>query len=177
MGTFGHRLNRDGLLHFIASCWPLISARVPAAELRIVGSGGWESERESMEATQGVKVVGAVADLAPEYARAAFCVVPIFEGSGTKIKVLEALMYGRAVVATEHSAYGYEKLFGNGLLRAGGLAELADACVELLGSPARRNTEAARGYDIVKSDYSSEAVFETVRTAVVGVSGSAATAC
>ena len=169
VGSFGHRLNRDGLLHFIARCWPLIVARVPAAELRVVGSGGWESLRETMEATRNVKVVGAVDDLASEYMRAAFCVVPIFEGSGTKIKVLEALMYGRAVVATEHSAYGYEKLLDHGLWRARSVAELVDACVGLLDSPTRRNACGALGYEIVKSDFSFEAVFETVRAALVGV--------
>ena len=169
VGSFGHRLNRDGLLHFIDRCWPLITARVAHATLRVVGSGGWENIRDEVEATRGVVVVGAVDDLSAEYAGAAFCVVPMLEGSGTKIKVVEALLHGRLVVATEHSAYGYEMLVGKGLISARNTAEMADTCVSLLGSPERRDALAAVGHSIVEANFSFDAVQKTVDAALDGI--------
>ena len=169
VGSFGHRLNRDGLLHFIDECWPMITTRAAHATLRVVGSGGWESLRDKLEATRGVAVVGAVDDLSAEYAGAAFCVVPMLEGSGTKIKVVEALMHGRSVVATQHSAYGYELLIGKGLISASGSAEMADACLSLLGAPERRDALAAAGHAIVEANFSFDAVQKTVDAALAGI--------
>lgn len=167
VGSFGHRVNRDGLAHFIANCWPMIRARVPDARLRVVGSGGWEEARGSLEASDGVVVVGATEDLGKEYARAAFCVVPVFEGSGTKIKVVEALMYGRAVAASRHSVHGYDDLAGKGLCSAATLEDLAAICIDLFLSPEKRDAGAAIGYEFVKAHYSESAVFRCVEKALL----------
>ena len=125
VGSRTHRVNQEGLLRFVASCWPGISARLPAARLRVVGSGGWEELREMLEKTPGVTVVGRVDEVVGEYAKAALCVVPLFEGSGTKIKVLEALAHGRPVVVASHSARGYEPLVGQGIVVADDEASMA----------------------------------------------------
>ena len=57
-------------------------------------------QRLRWEAIDGVQPVGYVDDLADEYRRCAFTVAPIFEGAGTKIKVLESLAFGRACLTT-----------------------------------------------------------------------------
>jgi len=133
---------------------------VPVARLRVVGSGGWEAERDQLEQTAGVSVIGTVEDLADEYRGAALCVVPLFEGSGTKIKVLEALMHGRVVVAARHSARGYEELVDRGVVAASNDAELADACAALLLDPARRQAMALAGQRLVRQNYGFEALFD-----------------
>lgn len=72
----------------------------------IVGRG-MEVLRPELEKIAGVRVVGGVADLAPWYRDAAVAVAPIFDGSGMKTKVAEALMYGKPVVGTPEAFSGY----------------------------------------------------------------------
>jgi glycosyltransferase involved in cell wall biosynthesis len=159
VGSRVHRVNHEGLLRFVAACWPSISARMPAARLRVVGSGGWEGLREALEQTPGVIVVGRVDAVADEYAKAALCVSPLFEGSGTKIKVLEALAYGRPVVVASHSARGYEELVGHGIVVADDEAAMAEACLTLLGDPVRRRMLGASGQRLVEENHGFEALF------------------
>ena len=62
--------------------------------------------RDRLSAHEGVDVLGLVADLPATLAAARVVVVPIWEGGGTRLKVLEALAAGRAVVSTALGASG-----------------------------------------------------------------------
>jgi glycosyltransferase involved in cell wall biosynthesis len=166
VGTHMHAANRDGLRHFVAHCWPSIRDLVPGASLRIVGSGGWEGESSRLGTVPGVEIVGAVRELDSEYARAAFCIVPLNEGSGTKIKVLEALMHGRPVVASQHSTRGFEALLGSGLVAAADDSQMIQECVAQLRDVESGWTRALRGRERVALDYSDEAVLSSVRLGV-----------
>jgi glycosyltransferase involved in cell wall biosynthesis len=163
VGTYMHAANRDGLRHFVAHCWPAIRDLVPDARLRIVGSGGWEAEGGRLGTVPGVEIVGAVRELEDEYVRAALCVVPLLEGSGTKIKVLEALMYGRPVVASQHSTRGFEALLGDGLVGAVDDSQMILECVACLRDVEGGRARALRGRERVAIDYSDEAVLRSVR--------------
>ena len=69
-----------------------------------------------------VRVIGEVASLAPWYAGARAVIAPIFEGSGMKTKVAEALMHGKKVIGTPEAFAGYEDVAGI----AGPCCETAD---------------------------------------------------
>jgi succinoglycan biosynthesis protein ExoO len=56
----------------------------------------------------GVETLGEIADLQSEYASAAVVVCPIEVGTGAKMKMLEALRFGKAIVATKCAAEGLE---------------------------------------------------------------------
>jgi len=139
-GHAGHEPNRQGLMRFLRNCWPKIAARAPDAMLRIIGSG-WEGLPADLAARVRVERAGFVDDLAAEYRRAHFVVSPVYEGAGVKIKVIEALAHGRAVVADSHSARGFpEKLRADCIVSAAGDKEMVEACLRLLVDP----DEAAR---------------------------------
>ena len=103
---------------------------VPASELESEFEFEGESELES------------------EYAGAALCIVPLLEGSGTKIKVLEALMYGRPVVASQHSTRGFEALLGKGLVGAADDSQIVQQCVEHLRDACAQPRVLDRGEDL-----------------------------
>ena len=131
-----HRMNREGLIFFVQTCWNEIRRQVPSATLRIVGSGGWEQMSPVFDSFSGVEIVGAVPDLTREYQAALFCISPLLEGSGTKIKVLESLMNGKAVVGSAHSIRGFSDLStGSGVLVASGPNEMVGHCVRLFQNP------------------------------------------
>ena len=94
--------NRVGITWFVNNVVPKID--IP---IYIVGRG-FELLRSELEVPGKVYVIGPVDDLAPWYNRARFVIAPIFDGSGMKTKVAEALMHGKKVVGTPEAFSGYE---------------------------------------------------------------------
>lgn len=73
----------------------------------VVGRG-FEEYSSELERYPNIKVVGMVEHVEEWYQRASFVIAPIFDGSGMKTKVAEALMYGRPVVGSSEAFVGYE---------------------------------------------------------------------
>ena len=147
VGNLNAPMNVNGIDRFVARVWPRIHAAAPQAIFRIVGGSMSDDMRARWGAVPGVEPVGFVLDLAEEYARSAFTVAPIYEGGGTKIKVLESLNRGRTVAMMRHSLRGYEHALRHGedVWVADTDADLAEGCIELLASPDLRDSYAAHG--------------------------------
>lgn len=157
VGSFGHRVNREGIERFLLKCWPQISSAVKGATFRIVGSGGWEELRKTFGNMPDVQIVGFVENLEEEYKQAAFTIAPLFEGGGTKIKVLESFAYQRTAIVTTFVQSGYEVLENReSLLVVSDESELVNGCIELLINPSLRARLAEKGRTIVLNQYSYE---------------------
>lgn len=155
VGSYAHRVNSEGVERFILNCWPKIHAAVEDATLRIVGSGNWQAAKAKFNHIPNVEIVGFVDDLAEEYQKSAFTIAPLFEGGGTKIKVLETLFYQRTAVITNHAQYGYDNLkHKESLWVAATESELIEGCIYLLNNPDLRAEMAAKGHKTVVEGYS-----------------------
>ena len=84
-------------------------------------------------AAPGVEYVGRVPSVAPWYERAHVVVVPVFEGSGTRLKIIEAMAYGRPVVSTRLGAEGLPVQPGGHYLQADEPGDFARALIEAAG--------------------------------------------
>ena len=73
----------------------------------IIGSG-FENLKSELEQSKNVSVIGRVDSLSEWYINAEYVIAPIFEGSGMKTKVAEAMMYGKKILATSQALIGYE---------------------------------------------------------------------
>jgi glycosyltransferase involved in cell wall biosynthesis len=131
-GGLSHAPNSDGLLWFHRHVWPLVVARYPSLRLTVVGRGPMPEALEPVRADPSVDFVGEVADVVPYYWRAGVSVVPLRMGSGTRLKILEAMSLGNPVVSTTLGAMGIEAVDGEHLLLADDAAEFADAMARLL---------------------------------------------
>ena len=126
--------------------------------LEIVGrfqSGGGVEE---LAAIDGVTVHGHVDDLAAAYARAAVVVVPLLRGSGTRIKLLEALGAGVPAVTTAVGAAGLGAEDGRHLLIAEGAQALAEAVARVLLDERLAAALARAGRALVERSFSSDVV-------------------
>ena len=94
--------NRAGISWFVDCVVPRIQIKIC-----IVGRG-FEAYRSELQQEDKVEVVGEVEHLADWYRDASFVIAPIFDGSGMKTKVAEALMFGKKVVGTPEAFSGYE---------------------------------------------------------------------
>ncbi|WP_339138121.1 MAG: glycosyltransferase family 4 protein [Candidatus Electrothrix sp. GW3-4] len=101
-GTF--YANQTGITWFVREVAPRIDLLI-----YIVGRG-FEALKSELEIPGKVTVVGTVDNLSEWYMRAQFVVAPVFDGSGMKTKVAEALMYGKKVVGTPEAFTGYEDI-------------------------------------------------------------------
>ncbi|HWK25982.1 MAG TPA: glycosyltransferase [Solirubrobacter sp.] len=105
-GHFGYAANAHGVERFAREGWPAVRAAHPHARFAIAGAGMADQLRARLTAIEGVDVLGLVADLPGVLAASRTVVVPIWEGGGTRLKVLEALATGRPVVSTALGASG-----------------------------------------------------------------------
>jgi glycosyltransferase involved in cell wall biosynthesis len=87
----------------------------------------------------GVHFAGLVADLAPEYAQAGVVIVPLRAGSGTRIKILEAISHRRPVVSTTIGAEGLGLKHEEHILIADTPPEFAAASVRLMNDSLMRS--------------------------------------
>lgn len=135
VGGFSHPPNVDGAV-WLANLFPRVAERVPAARLEIVGHEPGPEVRRL--ATESISVHASVPDVAPYLERAAVVAAPIRIGGSMRMKVLEALAAGKAVLATPRAAEGLEHLAGEQLVIAGDEDAFVEALVELLLDRDRR---------------------------------------
>jgi polysaccharide biosynthesis protein PslH len=135
-GTMNYPPNVDAARYFVAEILPLVRQGEPRATLHIVGSN------PTFEVTSlgcdSVIVHGRVPDMRPYYRAAAVVVVPVREGGGTRLKVLEAAASGRAIVSTTLGLEGLDFAPGRDAVVADTAADFAMQVVELLHDAPRR---------------------------------------
>lgn len=107
VGAFG-RSNYEGIKWLIEG-----TKLLNKVKFVIVGKG-FEVAKKSLE-VYGCSVLGTVEDIAKIYEMASFVVAPILFGGGMKVKIAEALMYGKTVFGTAEALEGYEDDEGNSL--------------------------------------------------------------
>jgi glycosyltransferase involved in cell wall biosynthesis len=122
-----HKANIDAIMHFHQHIWPLIRQRVPDAQWMIVGA--WPPpEILALDGHQGVCVYSNVPDVKPFIRESAVYIAPLRIGSGVKVKIMEALAMGKAIVATPVAAEGMGLLVGQNVE----IAELDDQFADVI---------------------------------------------
>jgi polysaccharide biosynthesis protein PslH len=144
VGNYRHPPNRDAVYFFAKKILPRIRAEVPGAEFCVVGGNSHLLEARRLEAAEGVRVVGYVGDVRSCYRSAAVFVAPILTGSGMRVKLLEALSMGMAVVATPLAARGFRTRGEGALLVADDRESFASQTLRVLQNEALRNDLGAR---------------------------------
>lgn len=104
-GTMDFRPNVDAALWFVKRVLPLVRADRPQVRFYIVGRNP-SPEIVALADTPGVTVTGAVPDTRGWVARATVYVVPMRMGGGVRLKVLQAMSMGCAIVSTPMGAEG-----------------------------------------------------------------------
>ncbi|WP_448204531.1 glycosyltransferase [Azospirillum sp. sgz302134] len=127
-------LNQQGLSAFLEHGWPAVRRRVPNATLHVCGQvcGAFA------EVPDGVVLRGIVPDLDAEYDAAEVSVVPIFAGTGLKVKLVEAIGQGRAIVTTTHATRGLEDVLNGAVEITDSPERMGEIVADILESPDRR---------------------------------------
>jgi glycosyltransferase involved in cell wall biosynthesis len=131
LGVYSYGPNLDAADYFVDEVFPLIQAHNPAAEIWFVG-GAPESLKSYKTENPGVRFLGFVDDLGAVYNQARVVICPIRQGSGTRVKLIEAAAWAKPIVTTTIGAEGLDMVDHVHALFGDETASFAAQCVKLL---------------------------------------------
>ena len=170
IGSMDWYPNEDAVAFFADEVLPLIQEKVSNVTFSIVGGNPSARVRKLAE-REGVVVTGRVPEIKPYFAEATVFVVPLRIGSGTRLKILEALAMGKAIVSTTVGAEGLDLRDGEEIFIADEPTAFADAVTRLLMDPELRRRIGENGRARVEQDYDWRSIGEKlheVYTKIVG---------
>ena len=152
LGKMDYRPNIDAVLWFTDEIWPLVRANHPDATFAIVGQKP-HARLERLRTVPGVTITGWVESVLPWLLGAQVVAMPLRMGSGTRLKLIEALSAGRPVVSTTMGVAGFEVRDGVEVLIGDNSAEFAEKIgriltdTELASALTEKGLEFAKKYD------------------------------
>ncbi len=152
--------NREAIHWLTEDIWPRVRARIPDARLVVVGEGS--DALGLVPSVEGIEFLGFQASLHDVYDRARLVLCPVRRGGGTRIKIIEAAMRGRAIVSTTVGAEGLAFEPKTEILIADTAADFADRCVEVLTDPALAASLGRAARLRARANYERERVAEQV---------------
>lgn len=155
--------NHDAIRHFAHAAWPAIREAVPDARLLVVGANPPPDVQALASPESGIEVTGFVQDVRPYFERAAAVVIPLRDGGGTRLKVIDAMALGMPVLSTTFGVSGLDLEPDRDVLIADDPAAFATQTVRLfndeqlqtrLGARARTIAEQRFGWQRIALDLS-----------------------
>jgi polysaccharide biosynthesis protein PslH len=160
VGNMGYRPNIDAMTYFLQEIFPLIRQEISDLEMWIVGIHPSQEIRK-LEGNC-VHVTGCVDDVRPLYSRSAVSVVPLRAGGGTRLKILESMALGRAVVSTSIGCEGLEVVDGKHLFIADTPDQFARKTITLLKDGGLRQRIIAQARELVENRYDWEVITQSL---------------
>lgn len=162
VGNLSFAPNVQGLKVFLREAWPIVRRSIPTATLRVVGMLPSQDVLKACQ-TDGVSLHPDVASLEPYYQDCDVVICPILFGGGTRIKVLEAMAYGRPVVATSLGAEGLDIVPDQEAILADTMTAFAEGVIGLAKDPGARLTIASKARALQQSRFGLPAMAAAVK--------------
>jgi len=153
IGNMGWYPNEDAVCYFCERILPHIRQEIPEVELTIVGGDPTPRVRQLARGGR-IKVTGFVEDTRQYLAQTTIAIIPLRVGSGTRLKILEALATGLPVVSTSIGCEGLDLTPEKDIVIADAPREFARRTVDLLRSRGLRLALSQNGRQKVEKKYS-----------------------
>lgn len=145
--------NRDAVMYFLAEIWPCVRAQRPDVKFFAVGQDPPKELVELAQRDSQVVVTGYVSDIREFIRQAAVYVVPLRVGGGTRLKVLDAMAMGKALVSTSIGCEGIDVRGDVHLVVADTPVAFAEATLALLADRGRRLALGCAARELVARRY------------------------
>jgi len=159
-GQMGWHPNEDAVVYFADNIYPLVKDKIPDIKFFIVGSNTTKKVKRLSQKDNTIEVTGRVDDIRTYIDTSAVYIVPLRIGSGTRIKILEALAMKKPVISTSVGCEGLGLADGENILIADKPDEFADKVVSLLRDETTCRRLGAAGQEFVKNKYDWGVVFK-----------------
>lgn len=153
VGSMDYQPNVDGVIWFFKEIYPLLKKEFPDLKIYVVGPNP-TSQIQACESYNGVTVTGEVPDVRPYYQRGAVFIAPIRIGSGSRLKIVEAMAMGRPVVSTSVGAEGLNVTDESNIFLANDPMEFGRKVSQLLSDSVLRKKIAEAGQVLAQDLYS-----------------------
>lgn len=138
IGTMNWYPNEEGIRWMIDEVWPVVTKKLPGIEMHLAGR--YMPEWLQKLSVPRITVDGEVSDVWEYMQQFSIMVVPLFSGSGIRIKIVEAMAAGKAIITTAIGAEGINYENGQHLLIAKDPKSFVDAIVRLYNDKALRDS-------------------------------------
>jgi glycosyltransferase involved in cell wall biosynthesis len=135
LGAMDWEPNLEGLSWFIEKIWPHIHGHFPNLELNLAGRN--MPEKFIQLDVPGVNIIGEVEDAHGFMAQHSIMVVPLLSGGGIRVKIIEGMALGKAIVSSTIGAIGIEDHHSEALRIADSVQEWINALEPLVSNPER----------------------------------------
>lgn len=169
-GTLDYGPNMEGIMWFYEKIFPLVKTQFPQINFTVVGKMHRDGPFKTLREDESVHFIGTVDDVTDYYRQSSVLVVPLLKGSGTRLKILEAMSMGNPVVSTSIGAEGLQLVHGKDLLIADTETEFSEAIIELLRHPAKFDEMRVQARTLVEQQYDWEKVGKKINQALKGIS-------
>ena len=157
VGTMNWYPNIEAVLYLCNQVMPLLRERCDSITLKIIGANPPAEILKFNSTTTDIKILGFVDEIRDHIEKATLYVCPIMDGGGTKLKILDALGMGKAIVAHRIASEGIDVMESENIVFADTPAEYCTAIVSLMNDSEKRTRlgEAARKLAIERYDFES----------------------
>lgn len=157
-GRLSAYTNSQAARYVIDEIWPAVKRSMDAPTFKLVGHNPPAEALKLAEADPAFIVTGFVDDVRTHLDRARIYVCPIFDGGGTKLKILDAMAMAMPIVATRVACEGIDLVDNESVLFAETGQEFADAIARLEQDEALRKRLAVKAREIAVNQYSYESI-------------------
>jgi glycosyltransferase involved in cell wall biosynthesis len=158
-GTLSWQPNVEGIERFLRGAFLALRGQIADVRMILAGSGASEALASLAARTPGVEFLGAVPDDEPLYRKARAFVDLGMGGSGTRVKLLNALARGLPAVATTDAARGLDIVPGEHLLMTDEPSGAVAPLVRVLTDDDLWRHLSRRGRELVRVRYLPEVAF------------------
>ncbi len=167
LGSMDWMPNVEGIIWLIEEVWPLVVAKQPNAKLYLAGRNMPKSIIN--RAATNIIVEGAI-DSPTEYiATKQIMVVPLFAGSGVRVKIIEGMAFGKPIVATTIAVEGIGISNGNNAVITDSAIQFADAIVYLLQHPDKAKELGDNAADFIEQNYRTNVVIKKLESFIASI--------
>lgn len=170
LGHLGYPPNKRAVRRLVEQVMPAIFAHLPDARLFVAGRSPGKRFRKFLSRVMFVDLVADPPELHPLYSAADMVILPITEGGGSRIKVLEALAVGCPIIATAKAVEGIDVVDGHHFLLAETPDEFSKAVMRLIDEPNLVEGICSVGRELVRSEHSKQALLDSIRTSIATLS-------
>lgn len=158
VGTLSWYPNIEAVNYIASIIWPLLKQKIPTIEIDIIGANPPKSILELAAKDSNFRVHGFVDNIIPYFHNAKCYVCPIKDGGGTKLKIVDALSIGMAIIADEIACEGISVTNNENVLFASSAEEYVDAIERCLTNDEQRNNLQTQARNLAVNKYSYDSI-------------------
>lgn len=150
--------NQQGIQWFLKNVWSLIHNELPNLKFNIAGRAmpNWFLQSTYFN----VEIIGEVEDAKAFIQSNGIMIVPLFSGSGVRIKIIEAMAMGKVVIATTIAAEGINYTNNINIIIANTIEEFKNAIIEITQNKEKRFNIAQNARKLIEKEHGNAIIID-----------------